>query len=285
MKKVVVLIGVFVSIILGVSIRKMEFKDLLEHYMVPLTTVFSNIMIGLVPIVAGWMRYYSKNIKVIGRSYTYDVFYGHSYSLKLENKTLRTFIIDKIKVFVNNKQFFIIDLEKQNPNFEKRTLLPFKQLVVETRWTNSSNTQYERLLSTWGVKLEIRAGEETITVMCTSLWQKVKYKKPFIKFFVKKYRSNLNNQIVLKRITHNDNVVSENVKFAINIFKDDGVLERTILVNDDGFMNDSIFINVPKGGYVNILPKEKLKSSDTLINYLKDNVFNASHQKFMVETI
>lgn len=263
----------------------MQFESVLTNYIVPITTVFSNVMVGLVPIVVGWMRYFSTNIKVLGQTNGYDKFYGQSYSLKLENKTLRSFVIDKINVFINPKNFFTINLEKLG--FEKRTLEPFKQLVIQEQWTEIANHELNRLMMLSGIKFELICSNKIILIHYLSIKQKIKRHKLFFKYFYNKNLMKMNNQFGLIKNSYGDKIISKSVKFALNLYKEDGGLHKTILICESGFMNDCIFLNIPGEGNVgcNQLPIFSVQSIDILINYLKNDLFRTSQQKFMVEEI
>lgn len=253
----------------------MSFECILTKYLVPLTSLFSNIMVGLVPLIVGWMRYYSNNIKVLGQTGSSSTFDGYQYGIKLENKTLRLFVIDKINVFVNKEQFFTIDLEKQN--FEKRTLEPFKQLIIEERWTDVLNHQHEKFLF-HGVKFEIFTGGMVILINYLSFWQKIKRHKLLFRYFINKNLSSVNNQISLKKTTYNGMVVSKQVKFALHLFNENNIFERTILITQSGFMNDSVM------GY-NYLQPNWMKSVDLLEKHLKSELLKDSNYKFRIEEI
>mgnify|MGYP003527156511 FL=1 len=189
------------------------FKYLLIEYLVPVSTLFSNVMVGLVPIIVGWMRYFSTNIKVIGQTGGSNVFYGESYSLKLENKTLRSFVIDKINIFINQENFFTIDLEKLD--FGKRTLEPFKQLVIQEQWTEILSAHGEKSIS-YGIKFEIFCGSKVILIKNTSFWQRLKHNKIFIRYFTKKDLMSIKNRLTLCMHTFDNKIISKQVKFALH---------------------------------------------------------------------
>lgn len=261
----------------------MLFEEALTKYAVPISTVFSNIMVGLVPIVVSWMRYFSTNIKIIGQSYSNNTFYGKSYSLKLENKTLRTFVIDKVNVFVTQERFFTIDLNELD--FEKRTLEPFKQLVIKEQWTEMRDFQIESILT--GIKFEIFCGAKVVSIKYSSFLQRIKRSKLLYKYFAKKSILKIQNEIVLSKRAFENTVISSQVKFAIHLFNLDGALERTILVIRSGFMSDNIILNDQKHGKVayNALPPEEITTTEKLINYLDSELFKSSIHKFLVQEI
>ena len=97
----------------------------------------------------------------------------------------------------------------------------------------------------------------------------------------------MNNQFGLIKNYYGDKIISKSVKFALNLYKEDGGLYKTILICESGFMNDCIFLNIPGEGNVgcNQLPIFSVQSIDILINYLKNDLFRTSQQKFMVEEI
>ena len=64
-------------------------------------------------------------------------------------------MIDKINIFINQENFFTIDLEKLD--FGKRTLEPFKQLVIQEQWTEILSA-HEKSIS-YGIKFEIFLGK------------------------------------------------------------------------------------------------------------------------------
>lgn len=246
---------------------------ILTKYAVPISTVFANIMVGLVPIIIGWMRYFSTNIKVLGQSRGFDTFYGEHYSLKLENKTLRPFVIDKINVFVNKEQFFIIDLESLE--LEKKTLEPFKQLIIKEQWTTIQNCQEK--ISFDGIKFEVFCAGEIISIKYISLWQQLKYKFA-IKYSTKKIAGYLNNNLMIYKRHFKDQIISGQVKYALDLFNPDNIFERTILITESGFMSDSVM------GYSRLQP-ECMSSLDLLNNHIKDQLLKGSNYKFRIQVV
>lgn len=251
------------------------FKYLLTEYLVPVSTLFSNLMVGLVPIIVGWMRYFSTNIKVIGQIGGSNVFYGETYSLKLENKTLRSFVIDKINVFINQENFFTVNLEELD--FEKRTLDPFKQLVVKEQWTEMLNVQGKKSLL-HAIKFEIFFSGRMISIKSSNFWQRFKCHKILIRYFTKKEIISTKNILALSKNVFDGKVMSKQVKFALHLFNKNGIFERTILVTEHGFMSDSF------RGY-NHLQRDCMKSVDLLEKHIKDKLLEDSGYTFRIQVI
>ncbi|MBX9599256.1 MAG: hypothetical protein K2X04_11875 [Burkholderiales bacterium] len=251
------------------------FKYLLIEYLVPVSTLFSNVMVGLVPIIVGWMRYFSTNIKVLGQTSGYDKFYGESYSLKLENKTLRSFVIDKVNVFINQENFFTIDLEKLD--FEKRALEPFKQLVIKEQWTEMLSDPAKKPIL-YGIKFEIFCGSKVILIKYLSFWQQLKHCKIFIRCSIKKDLMSIKNRLPFWTHRFDNNIISTEVKFALHLFNENGIFERTILIAEHGLMSDSF------RGY-NCLQRDCMKSVDLLEKHIKDELLKDSGYSFRIQAI
>lgn len=253
----------------------MLFECIVGKYLVPISTIFSNVMVGFVPLLIGWMRYFSTNINVIGQTGSSGVFDGESYSLKLENKTLRSFVIDKVKVFVTPEYFFIINLEKLD--FEKRTLEPFKQLVITEQWTTMSEIEGKKLLL-HGLKFEIFFSGKVITIKNSTLLQRLKYNKIFIKYVIKKDLTSIKNNLTLSKHTFDNKIISRQVNFALHLFNKNGVFERTILITRHGFMSDSF------RGY-NHLHRDCMESVELLEKHIKDELLKDSGYTFRIQVI
>ena len=73
-------------------------------------------------------------------------------------------------------------------------------------------------------------------------------------------------------------VVSKQVKFALHLFNENNIFERTILITQSGFMNDSVM------GY-NYLQPNWMKSVDLLEKHLKSELLKDSNYKFKIQTI
>ena len=101
-------------------------------------TALIGYITGFITIYVAWLKYFSKNIKLLELGENLSYFYGDSIYCILENGTLATFSIQKIYIVdeKNKKEALLA-------NYKPPLLLkPFETLKIEENYTTTNGVDY-----------------------------------------------------------------------------------------------------------------------------------------------
>lgn len=236
---------------------------------------FNNILTILVNcglLYVFWKTYFSKNLKILSTNFSMNKFFGKNISLIIQNKTLKTYVIDKIIIVFHNGNY--IELDFSNEDFSLRTIDIFKRLTLNYNFSES----------TQDIDIDLMFNVNRFEIYCGDDIIKISRDKKF--FGILNNNIKKNKIITFLNFRIGDIIVSQKVKYLIQIFKNDGNIDRNIYVTSDGLADKPIFkYEGEKGfvGYINF-SEDIVKNIDTFGKYLKDNFFT-NDEKFFIKRI
>lgn len=196
-------------------------------------TALIGYVTGVIAIYVAWLKYFSKNIKLIELGENLTDFYGDSIYCIIENATLSTFSIMKINIVdeKNKKEALLA-------NYKPPLLLkPFETLKIEEKYTTKNGD------------LDVFSDKTFILIQTTRSNIKAKLKR-------KSSRKCQENLTLSKRMFNNE-VISKDVRYVLQVVETDGT-PKTVYINDVGDLSMQIsYFNSIRGN--DISSKEKVE--------------------------
>lgn len=223
---------------------------------------FFTILVNLSILWIFWKSYFSKNLKVLSVSSGSDKFFGKNITITIQNRSLRTFVIDKIVVVLKNGDQLQLDYSKQDINL--RTIEMFKRINLEYKFSDFMGNKSLFLFDNIN-RFEIICGPDVIM----SYYQNKKL------FGIINRKIKKNKIIGFSSYLDEETIISTHVKYLIKLFNDRTQSYEKIYVTDYGFANKTLYYK--DGDKIipcNAFEEKYIRDVDIFYNYLKDNFFN-----------
>lgn len=235
------------------------------EYLSNLFTIFVNLSI----LWIFWKSYFSKSLKVLSFSFGYDTFFGNNIVITIQNKSLRTFVIDKVIIVLNNGNQLILNYSNQDINL--RTIEMLKSINLEYKFSDFMVNETLFLFDNIA-RFEIFCGSDLI----------ISYYKNKKIFGIINKKIKKNKIIGFSNYMDEKTIISTNVKYLIRLFNDKTQNYEKIYITDSGFANKTLYSKELVS--YNFFEKKYICDINTFYNYLKYNFFN-NNEKWSLSLI
>lgn len=227
---------------------KLFFEAALEWLCVALRAFKSigEMCVVFIGIYTFYRTFLTKKIKFLGFGVSSETWEGYSFSVNIQNFSLSALSIDKIELIIGDKQK--ATLRKYREPF---ILEPLKAIKIESK-KNSESPFLNDYVFDQKLKLAVHCSNGKVLI--------VKQKK--LKWLRRSYNTEKYEYKTIFNKTFDGILVTDSMKYAIDIFGSDGTKRRTFLTNT-GIIKDAI------NGY-NAIPGELVHDEDKVVQILEE---------------
>lgn len=200
-------------------------------------SAIGDICLFFISVYTFRLTIYPKKLKFIGYSCNSTLFFGKSFEITLENRSLCPVVVRSVDLIIDNN---LINIFKGNCIIEK-----FRVETIKI-------APYSKIVSGNGKEIDINkifTQEFSLIIETSRGYQNIKYERnSSLRSFLGKKQKEKHIKAMIYRNKFNDQVIDTDVEYALTYIDNKQTL-KTIFILPNGIMSDAVF------GY-NGLPKE-----------------------------